>query len=246
MEVQTQIIDQSQVSGDEINAQARVADFKQLLSEARLARVTALQKRQAQIDRINAAKYDRDNLISLFKSEAKKQYPDIETEHLAQALSSVSKDHPLQVLWSNYERQIEKATDQISSDVSDLQAVNDEIYQAEFQEKRLSQAYQAFSESSPVQVPSLDDVLNELGTVEAIPYVEESSTIVELPAIDLLSPAAADMVTLQTMQAEKLEDEVNQTRAMTAPMTDKTWNIGLIVGGVALLYILFGGSKKGT
>lgn len=217
MDVQTQIVDESGLA-NEVNSNARVAGFKQNLAENRAFLVTLVQEYQALSETLRTQIQSNEDTIGLFKAEAYKMYPELITQNIDEVLKNISAAHPLAQLWSKYQQKVGAGNTAIQVTVGQMNEKKALIAQAEAQEKSLLDSYAMFARFSATPVPSAEQLKAEIDAEAVIPRVEEGSTVASIPALELLDPEAADMVTLQAVKmAEQAEYEEAVARGEMSP-----------------------------
>ncbi len=263
MDVQTQIVDESGLA-NQVNMDARVAAFKETLAQNRAALVQFVQEYQGLSVRLRDQISGNEQTVELFKTEAYAMYPELITQNIDSVLQSVSSAHPLAQLWSKYQVKVSNANSSIQVTTTELSKKKTQIEQAEQTEKATLDAYAMFARYSPSPVPSVIQIKAEIDSEAAIPYVEEGSVVASIPALELLDPAAADMVTLQAVKMQEhaeIEDalakgEITEedyrvymasdsgmpldTMSMGVASIGDTWKKYAMYGGAALaIYFLF-------
>lgn len=262
-------LDSPELTAAELNVDARVQAFKDELANIRAARASAVSQMKGIIIKINDYKLSQGQLLSQFEEEAYAMYPELVARDLKSTLESLSASHPLVVLWTQYSQKIDALSQSISVAQSDLDTAVVEASKAEEMEKQVLATYSLFAANSPAPVPSAEELQKELEIIEAIPRVDENNVqVTNVSALETLSPAAADMVMLQAMETFKEDDYhtdpddmrdgeytgtgelAQRIQTMTAgaeasvmPTFDKKKLI-MIVGGLALAYVLFGGGRR--
>lgn len=252
MDVQTQVMNEPQqtFTAQEINNQAIVSDFREKLASIRMNRINLAQQKKAIHDQLRELVSSRNNLLGMFKSEALNMYPELVDKNVRAIINSVSPSHPLYQLWSNYQQKVQEIVTQIAVKFQEFKSLMREGNRAEIDENAVLSQYDQFAESATTTVPTVQDMQSELAAVEVIPESEDSSLIASITAIELVSPEAADLVTLEAAQADQEaemdmpqeEIQTMMTQAQAQPGPDiKKW--GLVLGALALAYVIFGGKE---
>lgn len=224
MEVQTQVMDETAVA-DEIYNQQSVADYKDALSQIRVARVVGVQQIEGLASEIRGLMDSRANLIAMYQSEAVAMYPELQGQDIYKILDGISTAHPLYQLWTQYKPKIDDLAQTVTDKFKNLDELNKAANDLANQEAVVLHSYDTFYSSATTPIPTPAQILAELQAVEVIPYVEEGTLRAELPAIERLSPSAAAMVTLQTLEvanegdySESPEQTETQENAQLRPM----------------------------
>jgi len=202
MDVQTQIVDESGLA-NQVNMDARVAAFKESLAQNRANLVKQVQEYQGLSVTLRDQIAGNEQTIELFKTEAYAMYPELITQNIDSVLNSISASHPLAQLWSKYQAKIGAGNTAIQVTNGKLNDKKALITQAEQTEKGLLDSYAMFAKFSPVPVLSVDQLKHQIDSEAVIPYVEEGSVVASIPALELLDPDAANMVTLQAVKMQE-------------------------------------------
>lgn len=225
-DVQTQVIDQSQLSADSINLSSRVAGFKQALTDIRSQRVDVVTQMEGLNAKVESLVDARNDILNYFQQDALNMYPDIVGMDLASLLDQLAADHPLVQLWQDYQVKLADNQKALDSYASDFSVLAQKEATLEKSEQDTFNMYAVFAENFPGQVPTTDEVMADLQAVDVIPKVEQTNVVVTLPAIERLDPMAAAMVTAQTVVQQTGYDQhmVNKTLrdSMAPPPEDDT------------------------
>lgn len=272
MDVQTQVTDEAtpSLSLAEVNDQSSLADFKEALTNIRLQRITLAQQVDGLSKELNDLVSARTGVLQMFESEAVAMYPELQGKNIEAVLYSVSTDHPLSDLWGQYKQKIEQIVIIMQDKLGALAEMNADAVDLSNQEAVVLNAYSVFASSAVTAVPTPEQLLAELQAVEVIPYVEEGSVRANMNAIEMLSPSAASLVTLQALEVEREGDysesyaqtptqETSQLNTMTAAqdLTEgagvnallspkgnaELKKMGTWFAVAAVAYLIFGGKK---
>lgn len=259
-DLQTQVMDQSQVSASDIDVAARVDQFKQQLSDTRTIRVQLVSQMQGLVSQVNTLASSRDGIYSMFTNEATHMFPSLVVKD-AWAFAQ-TKDAPFQLyqLWTQYQGQIQDVEAKIQVLTGQFNALQTQDNALASDEKSTLDQYDAFASSVP-GAPSAQDLYDSLQAIDVIPKVDEGSTIAKASALEQLTPDAADMVTLQAVDMDMNYDRqaVNASlvQNMAQPVDDngnpivpdtaspivtafkENWHLFLV--GAVLWYAVFGG-----
>jgi hypothetical protein len=200
---ETQVISEEQIVSDAVmSTEAFVSQFKRSLSLVRACLVNYIQEQQAIRLDIKKLSDTLGFLVSSFKTEASAMYPDLIVKDLDSILPTLSGSHPLSILWEQYRVKIDQAEQSLLVAESAYVAKTTEVAKALQDEDKVLTDYANFANTSPIAVPSVDQLRTLVENEEVIPYVEEGSTNAYLPAIETVSPEAASIVMLQAAENE--------------------------------------------
>jgi hypothetical protein len=231
MEVQTQIMAPNPAD-DQMAADSRVAGYKNELASIRSKIVTVLEEKKAVIGSLKEVLSARSDAIALFQDEAQSVYPELSGKDAVAEVKTVSPDHPLAQMWAGYQstlldfdKTIAVRVEEYKSWVEAEQVLHDEA-------KVVLYGYSEFAKISPAPVPSVEDLEAELAVEEVIPFVEESSLIASVSALDLMDTEAQGLITRE-MATEHSEEVALELR--DKKIDKRIW----IAAGIVGLLFLF-------
>lgn len=250
MDVQTQVIDQSSLTEQDVAVQARVSDFKESLREIRAIRVGIVEKMRELVGAIQTQAYARDNVIGMFRSEAMKMHPELVVKDVWEFAQTSSSSFQLHQLYKIYQARLDGI-------LSKMALIEAQFAQMKSKEERLAQEeaqilklYADFAASVP-GAPAPEVLQAELQKLDVIPQVEEGN--VQVTALEELPMETADMITAQAVAMETGYDReaVNRAleRSMYEPSQDKSGELEALqnlvsqpVSGVKIWHLLLGGA----
>lgn len=258
---QTQVIDQSTITSQDLNVQARVDQFKQQLSSTRAIRVQLVEQMRGIVDQVKTLAQSRADLVGMFRSEASAMHPEMVVQDAWAFAQSSGAPFDLYQLWQIYVQKQQALTSKIEvlKNQYNVLASKDQMLAADEQN-----TLHLYASLNLPGAPSPEQLMAQVQVVDVIPTVDESSTIVSASALEHLTPEAADMVTLQAVDMESNYDrqEVNQDLIYSmAPQSSEVAqssivseaegifqklkeNWKLVAVGVAVGYFVFGGREK--
>lgn len=262
MQVQTQVIDQSQLTAQDLNLQARVDDFKSALAEIRASRVKVVEDMRGLTENIRNLSMSRANALGMFQSEASQMYPELVVKDMNAFLQSIPSNHPVMALWKQYDAKIAQIDSNLATETAQFDLLNEEQAALAKEEEQTLSMYGLFAQDFKGAVPAPTDLMNELQTIEVIPVVESGDVQIR-SALQILDPEAQAMVINQAVSMETGYDAhaVNENLTNDMPMMVQKSLIDTVgdmipgeqspkfkVFGLALVifgaFYIFGGKEK--
>ncbi|NJM09365.1 MAG: hypothetical protein HC883_00235 [Bdellovibrionaceae bacterium] len=266
LDVQTQVIDQNQLSANDLNLLGRVDQFRKALGEIRSERILLVEKMRGIAEEIHALNESRAQTYSLFHAEALHLMPQLVVKDLLSFVKSLPESHQLGPIWAQYEGKVLRIEQDIDARMRQFNELRSEESVLAKEEDETLAMYDLFSSSVPGQVPSAKSLLIELQAVDVIPLVEEGNVQIK-SAFELIDPEAQAMVLNQAISEDTGYDAhtVNQelmnnmpalvaesrnktlvesvTELIPGNYTPQTKLIGIAVLALGLMYV-FGGKKR--
>lgn len=187
------------MTADEMHNLSKAQQFKEDLSAIRLMRIDLVQQGNAIIGEIKRLTQASEETQRMFESEAMTMYPELHGQDIFTAMESLVMDHPLRQLWDQYAQKFTVINEELSNDKRSLDKVNEDFASLTNQEAGVLESYRIFAESASTVVPTYEEMMTDMDAVEAIPYAEVQPPL-NMSAIEMLSPEAAAMVTLQSLE----------------------------------------------
>lgn len=270
-QIDTQNLEAETIASEEIVNQAKVSEFKTALADIRLRRAGVIQEMLKLKGIIKVRNEESGNLKFMFRKEAITMYPELAARDITSVLKEISPVHPLSSLWANYMAKIDGQTLQLNKAVNNYNSLadTDNVYAKSEKENLVN--YAKFYEMSSTPVMPPEQMESELQLLSQIPYAEEGSTIVTLPAIEHLNPEAAAMIMMQALASEtngelskidqayegdeyyngELQPSYEQVKYLSATGSSESSGLdvkglkpwGLLLGVVGLWYVLSGDKK---
>ncbi len=202
-------VDEAQIAADQQSAdamtiEAKVAGFRQDLSDVRSGKTLISEKIQGLAADLQSKQYAQGQLVADFDRVAVETYPELQGQNVDDVMASLSASHPLVVMWGDYQQKLDALSATIQDIMAQMQSLTDKLGAANDQEETILQTYEIFAAQNEGLVPSLDDLEAWLASTSSIPKVDDRTMTV--PAIETLSPNAADMVMMQTADTAATED----------------------------------------
>ena len=215
--MQTQIVEQSWTQADvqRANEATKFDEFKKALEDIRLIRINLVQEITGIAAGLDSMVASRNNLIEMFKSEAVSMYPDLAGMDIEKVLPQLDMRHPLLQLWEQYAEKLEALNTKILNTlalVNEKKTADDVAAQ---QEMEVLNSYSSFQSTALSDFPTMEELLAKLQQIETIPYVDESSTIVSMSAIERMNPNAAAIV------AQELASKINNAEVEVSDEIDQ-------------------------
>lgn len=265
MDVQTQVFDYSQEEAA-MESLAKAQEYKNALANVH-AVVASLYREISNIDiAVKKNIQTNEDLLGAFKNDALGMYPQMSSQELEATISQISQNHPLYPIWSKYDKAISEVNSAIKERLRERESLSLQYDEAIRRQDGILDEYQIFYDTSAYPVPTKAELADQLEQEALIPYVEEGSTIADLPAIERLNPVAADFVMLQSLKNEEnseyyaalergeIPSQSTDPRVLaeimsfqetgvpsSAPSGLKSW--GIIAAAIALFYVVLGGNK---
>ncbi len=241
MSFATQVVNEAEIQA-EITNQTTVANFKNRLTDLRSFKFECIQRLKNIQATLKKMSEERAYLLSMFDTEAIQMYPELTLDTIGPTLQSVVPSHPLAMLWEQYAAKLESLDASAEGELSSF-AVNEKDYiEADTQEVQILEEYAGFASQASTYVPSVEELSLMLESEESIPKVDESSLIADISAINILSPAAADMITREQVDQEEQLAKTEADAAIAAydRQLENPYNpLGMILAASAVFYALF-------
>lgn len=241
-----------------ISEAAIVQNYKDQISQVRNTEISLNQTITSEINSVQSMFDARATLIQAFKTDALAMFPSLAGQNMDQIMSQIPNDHPLADLWSSYHVKIAPIVQNIKSLMAQIDSDMNGFSAAHAIENNLFDQYEAWAATAVTAVPSAADIDSTLTALSIIPTAQDASLTVSLPAIEQLSPSAADMVTAQAVNIVEAQNDAAITG--TAPIVDpsqvsiansvdpnassniKPLGVGVLLAGLA--YVFLSGEKK--
>lgn len=197
-------------------------------------------------DEIEALMNEHKMLWQMFSDEAVNMYPSLQGTNLKAYVPTLPAEHPLVLLKQQYQVRANEILSHINEAIEaeeNVKKLDDELLA---QEKAVLNEYASFrsSQTLPSSLPTPEEFYKKVKSLSSLNQVDHASTVVSMEALDLLSPEAAALVTIQAASTDMPEAKIDvggtKIQAKSSPLI--TTNT-LMLGTLAFLFYVFGSQK---